>query len=188
MNKLLLFCLLLSATSQIFAQNSGDADVTRKFGVAINSSLSGVIGEISVAPTGLIYLNKSQLEVGFCLYPFNFSHPRMLGGSLDYKYFPNGIGNRFNLYFNANLNFTNEFIDHNYIINNYQSTYNYLSLTAGYGFQLKILKNAFIGTNLNFGMNTNSRHSTDPQGQYERPLFESFEMDGAIRIDIGYRF
>jgi hypothetical protein len=188
MKKSLILSLLICLASLSFAQNSAMKKAPLQFGIAVNSCLSGVIGEVSIAPTGLMYINNHQLEIGLCLYPYNFRYPRMLGASLDYKYFPNGIDNRFNLYFVTHLNFTNEYIDHNYIINNYQTTYNYLALTVGYGFQVKLFDKAYIGTSLSFGVNTNSNINTDPQSQYERPMFESFEMDGTVQLNIGYRF
>ena len=196
MKTLTLLIATISISLSTFAQEEGEKSKGR-FGVAINSSIHGVHGEFSVAPTASYYRNKSQFEAGVCLYPFNFKSPRMLGGHLDYKFFPNGIDKRFSLYFNVNLNYTNQFYDQYYFSNNNQLTFNYLSLNGGYGFQVKIFENAYIGTNLNFGVSTNSISGTqNPVNQqvivsyypYEQSMFERFEIDGAFRINVGYRF
>lgn len=164
------------------------SSVKGRFGVVVNTSIDGVIGEWSFAPTGLFYYNKHQIELGLCIYPFNFSTPRMIGGALSYKYFPNGISNRFNMFLSADFNLTNEFSPKHIYYNNYERTYNYFSILGGYGFEVKFLKNAFIGTSFNFGINFNSLITDDPSIDYDRKLFEEYELDGAFRFNIGYRF
>lgn len=159
-----------------------------RFGVALNSGFTATIGELSTAPTGILYVNRHQLELGFDVYPFSFNSPRVFGLALNHKFYPNGIGQRFSLYFTTNLTYTNSFIDHHYIVNNYQTTYNYMSLLGGYGFDLKVLKKAYIGTSLNVGIITNNRKSTNTGASYNYKMFDRFQLDGAIRLNIGYRF
>lgn len=158
------------------------------FGATINSSLLADVGSFSVAPTATYYSNGSEFGLGFAIHPFKIEHPRIIGVELSYRYYPNGISNRFNLFFEVNSTYTNYFRDHLYINNNYQTTYQFLDLLGGYGFELKVFDGLYLGTSLNIGGATRSRKDTGSGAIYNYGLFEQFDLDGAIRLRIGYRF
>ena len=175
--------------SSVFGQEN--ANPTEKhFGVAINSSILGEVGSVSFAPTATYYQNKHQFELGFAIHPFDMQFSRRLGADFSYKYFPNGIDNRFNLYFTTNLTLTNEYREYtNYYSGRYESNMNFVSLTGGYGFQVKLFGGAYIGTSLNLGVRTcSTKVTTGSNYNYSSPMFDEYYLDGALRLNIGYRF
>lgn len=181
---ILLFCWTSSMSFSQVGSNIKDVHL----GAAINSSLSGIVGTISVAPTFTFYSNGNEVGLGFAIHPFHISSPRIIGIELSYRYYPNGISERFSMFFEVNATYTNSFRDHYYLINNYQTNYNFINFLGGYGFDIKVFKNGYIGTSLNIGLNTSGRKSTDSGAQYNYNMFDQFDLDGAVRIRIGYRF
>ena len=161
------------------------------FGFAINSSLTRELESPSVTPTIVYYRKNNQLELGLTTYPFYSNHLkyyRRFGCDFSYKYFPNGIQNVFNLYLVTNINYTITYSDYTYIINPYISREYYLNLMGGFGFDVKVFKKGYIGTNVNIGAATFGKKSTNTGSIYDYKLFEQFYLDGAIRLNIGYRF
>lgn len=151
------------------------------FGGAVNTSITDV--SISFAPTVTYLKRKHQLELGLGLHPFTSNNVRTLSGEFNYKYFPNGVENRFNMYFTSNFTHINRLVNQGL-----DTRDNYLILTGGYGFQLRFFKTAYIGTNVNIGWLTRGRSSEDLQYTQTQNLFENYYWSAAIRFNIGYRF
>lgn len=188
-NSILFICLF--SLFNVSAQEKSETS-NKHFGVALNSSIMAEIGGVTIAPTGFYYVNKHQVELGFAVHPFyTSSSARRLGAELNYKYFPNGIDNRFNLYFSTNLTYTNEYYEQTYSSNNYryERKTNFLTLTGGYGFQLSLFKKAYVGTSLNLGVTTCSYEvSGSSSPTYSNPMLGEFYLDAALRLNVGYRF
>lgn len=180
---MLIFCISSIAFGQV---DSGTKEI--HFGATINSSVSADVGSFSIAPTATYYSNGSEFGLGFAIHPFKIKNPRIFGIELSYRYYPNGISNRFNLFFEVNSTYTNSFRDHLYKNNNYQTTYQFLNLLGGYGFELRVFDGLYLGTSLNIGGSTRSRKDTNTGTNNNYGLFEQFDLDGAIRLRIGYRF
>lgn len=162
----------------------GQSDSTGgQFGFALNTSMNGEIYPIRLVPT-ITYLKKnSQLELGFGLHPFIRKDQNIYSGELNYKYFPNGTDHKFNLYLLAQLAYV-----YNPRKTYYPTTYQYLFLNGGYGFQLVPFKNAYMGTNMSIGTFTNSKQSDIPYSSFEKEnLFETFGFNLAFQFNIGYR-
>ncbi len=160
-------------------------------GFAFNSSLTRELESPSISPTLIFYKKNNQLELGLSTYPFYSKHLkyyRRFGGDFSYKYFPNGIQNVFNFYLVTNLNYTITYSDYTYIINPHKSREYYLNLMGGFGFDVKVFKKGYIGTNVNIGAATFGKKSTNTGSIYDYKMFEQFYLDGAIRLNIGYRF
>ena len=163
------------------AQNEA---IVRKFGFSINSSINGEIYPIRLVPSITYLKNKSQLELGFGIHPFIRKDQYIFSGEFNYKYFPNGTENKFNLYLIANLSYI-----HNPRKTFYPTTYNYLFLNGGYGFQLCPFENAYMGTNITIGTFTYSKQSDIPYESFVRKdFFEEFGFNLAFQFNIGYRF
>lgn len=116
---------------------------------------------------------------------------RKLGAEFNYKYFPNGLDNRFNLYFVTNLALTNTFYESvTYYYDAISQSRNHLSLMGGSGFQIKLFGKAYIRSRFNLGAMTYSSKTVIEGGypSYFRPMFENVYLDGVIRVNIGYRF
>lgn len=196
MKNLLILFYFVCLSFLLVGQSTDTPTKEKYFGFSLNSSIIGTINSTSITPSGLFYFNKHQIELGFAIHPFKPSDyipntPRAYGTELNYKFFPQGLNNRLNLYLGMNLTYTNSPSYHdNRNYPPYEIEYvkvNYLSLTGGSGVQLKFLKNAYIGTSLNLGVYT-SGNVTNDHRQHSYSLFDDFEIDGAIRFDIGYRF
>ncbi len=155
-----------------------------QFGFALNSSFNGEIYPIRLVP-GITYLkNKSQFELGVGVHPFIRKDQNIFSGEFNYKYFPNGTNKKFSLYLIARLSYV-----YNPRKTFYPTTYNYLFLNGGYGFQLVPFKNAYIGTNMSMGTFTNSKRSDIPYDSFaEKDLFEEFGFNLACQFNMGYRF
>lgn len=194
----LFFLCLLSLNG--FSQ-SKDSDKNYYFGAALNSSISGSTGgSVILAPTGTFYANRHQIEFGVNIYPFVYGkgYDNLIGGEINYKYFPNGIKNRFNLYFVASSTYHHDSrsgirYDYSNYPNqpstySYESSNNNINLLGGYGFQLKILQTGYVGTCIQLGAMTSSYHYNNSKGYTSNyNFFRSFDLDGAIKLNVGYR-
>jgi hypothetical protein len=194
MNHLLVIFFLICFSFSLQSQTETNKK-ERYFGVAINSGASTAPFALSTNPTGVFYINRHQIELGYGLYPFNNEEQRIWGTHLNYKYYPNGIDQRFSLYFITSLTYTQKVenkkfyndIGPNPYIMHYQNKFEYLSLTGGYGFDLKIFKNGYIGTCLNIGLITRSA-TFELLTWPEEKMFEEYGPNVALRLNIGYRF
>lgn len=71
----------------------------------------------------------------------------------------------------------------------YPTTYNYLFLNGGYGFEIKTLKGAYVGTNISTGIFTYSKQSDIPYEAFaSQKLFNTFSFNLAFQFNAGYRF
>lgn len=173
----IIFCFIACAT---FSQANNSKG---RFGVAVNSSYLGEIESIGIAPTATFIKEKQQIELGFGFHPFTRSYHRMLSTELNYKYFPNGIENNFNLYFIGVFSFINYRISYTF-----DAIHNSLILAGGFGFEYKLLKHAYIGANVNLGYRTESRSAEISNDSFTIDFFDGSYLSGAARVHIGYRF
>ena len=155
-----------------------------KFGIAINSSMNGEVYPIRIVPSITYLKGNSQAELGFGIHPFIRKDQNIFSGEFNYKYFPNGTDKKFNMYLIANLSYV-----HNPRKTFYPTTYNYLFLNGGYGFQLSPFKNAYMGTNMTVGTFTYNKQSEIPYDSFvKKDFFDEFGFNLAFQFNIGYRF
>lgn len=165
--------------------SSAQSDSTKgQFGFALNSSMNGEVYPIRLVPSITYLKKKSQLELGFGIHPFIRKDQNIYSGEFNYKYFPNGTAKKFNMYLLGRLSYI-----HNPRDTFYPTTYNFLFLNGGYGFQLVPFKNAYLGTNMSVGIFTNNKKSEIPyNGFSEENLFDEFGFNLAFQFNMGYRF
>ena len=177
-----LFLFIFGLTSLI---GTAQTDASKgQFGFAINSSLNGEVYPLRLVPSITYLKNNSQWELGFGLHPFIRKDQNIYSGELNYKYFPNGTDKKFNMYLIANLSYI-----HNPRKTFFPTTYNYLFLNGGYGFQLVPFKNAYMGTNMSIGTFTYNKRSEIPYTEFsEKNFFDEFGFNLAFQFNIGYRF
>jgi hypothetical protein len=181
----IIFLLFLSFYS--FSQKE---EKKNRFGCAINSGILSSISRIGIAPTATYLIGKNQLEFGIVIYPFSNNNYQMFSCDFNYKYFPNGIANRFNLFFETNFNFfhTTEFRHFHPNYDFYDIKKNQLNLNGGYGFQYNVFKKTYIGTNINIGIGTENRIEDRPDFLPTKQLFNNYYLNVGFGINIGYRF
>lgn len=154
-----------------------------KLGFSINSAINGEIYPIRLIPSITYFKNNSQYELGFGIHPFFRKDQDIYSAEFNYKYFPNGTDNKFNMYLIGNLSFI-----HNARQTFYPTDYNYIFLNGGYGFQLVPFKNGYMGTNISIGMFTNNKRSEVPYPAFaEQNFFDEFGFNLAFQFNIGYR-
>lgn len=177
-----LFIFLFGLTSFVCTAQTDPA--RGKFGVALNSSLNGEVYPLRLVPS-ITYLNEnSQLELGFGIHPFIKVDQNVYSGEFNYKYFPNGTEKDFNLYLIGSLSYI-----HNPRPTFYPTTYNYLFLNGGYGFQLVPFENAYMGMNVSAGVFTNNKRSEIPYDSFaKKDLFDELGFNLAFQFNLGYRF
>ncbi|MFK7784210.1 MAG: hypothetical protein AB8B56_03790 [Crocinitomicaceae bacterium] len=194
-SSVLIVCLF--SICHLFAQEESSKSNDVHFGVAINSGAIKGPESMYIAPTALLQFSKHQVEAGFTIHPLMIEgYNRMLGAEVSHKYFPFGLDKRFSMYLMSNFTYTwnhvefRGFNDQAGSESGYENNQNYISLMGGLGVQVKIFGNAYIGTNLNVGANTSSatlKLGPGPEFSY-RSMFDDYGLDGAIRLNIGYRF
>ena len=181
MKRYILILLFGVLSLNIHAQADPDKG---QFGFALNSGLNGEIYPIRLMPTVTYLKNKSQYELGLGFHPFLRKDQTIYSGEFNYKYFPNGTANKFNMYLVSSVSFV-----HNLRKTYYPTRYNYLFLNGGYGFQLTPFKNAYIGTNMSIGLFTRSKRSEVPYTSFAKEdLFDHFGFNLAFQFNMGYRF
>ncbi len=143
------------------------------------------VNSIGLVPSVSYYKGKSQFELGVGFYPFDLDDQRIISGEFNYKYFPNGTDNKFNLFLILSCAYVNQ-----YKKTYYPATYNYLFLSGGYGMQIRLIKGAYLGTNVNLGAFTNSKRTENPYKDYigTQDLFDDFGMNLTFQVNVGYRF
>ena len=182
MKNYLLIVLAVFATV-VQAQN---IDSTKSgFGFALNSEYNNQINAIEIAPTAIFFKGKHQFELGTGLNPFSLSNQRIVSGQFNYKHFPNGRDNKFNMYLMMSCDYTNQ-LKKTY----YPTTNQYLFVSGGYGFQVRVVDGLNLGTNLNLGTFTQSMHSENPYlVQLGSPkMFDNLSMNLSFQVNISYRF
>jgi hypothetical protein len=180
--KHLLF-LMLTALIPLFTQ-AQTSDSTGQFGFAMNSSLNGELNPIRLVPSVTYYKGGSQFELGFGFHPFSQQHERLLSCEANYKYFPNGISNKFNMYLITRFSYVNNARD-----TYFPATYHYLFLNGGYGFEVNAFKGAYLGTNLSAGGFTYGKDSENPYANFDKSnMFGELGFNIAFQFNVGYRF
>ena len=167
-----------------FVTNAQSGDSRGSFGFALNSSVNGELYPIRIVPSLTYIKGKNQLELGFGFNPFIRITQKLLSSELNYKHFPNGTENTFNMYLIARFSYINSARD-----TYYPTNYNYLFLNGGYGIEIKAYKGAYIGTNISSGIFTYSKKSDIPYEAFaSQKLFDMFRFNLAFQFNMGYRF
>lgn len=167
-----------------FATNAQSDDSKGNFGFVLNSSVNGELYPIRIVPSLAYMKGKNQLELGFGFNPLMRKSQKLLSSELNYKHFPNGIENKFNMYLLVRFSYINS------ARNLYYPThYNYLFLNGGYGIEINAHKGAYIGTNISTGIFTYSKKSDIPYEAFtSQKLFDRFRFNLAFQFNLGYRF
>ena len=188
MNKILAFIALFSV-SFAWTQEAIEPVKQKHFGVSVNTSLALAYGSLSFAPTVFFYADKHQFELGFGIYPFEGHELGKMGVEFNYKYFYNGIENRFSPYFMGRAGYVNSVYMNAFLANDTRHE-NHVTLTAGYGVQMKLIKGAYIGTNVSLGGATNNYYvnKSNSESQEFMPMFNDFYLEAVAQLTIGYRF
>lgn len=165
------------------AQTS-DAENIDKWGIVLNTGFNGELYAFQVTPSLAYLKGNSQFELGLGFNPFDRADQTLLSGDMNYKYFPNGLAKKFNLYFITQLS-----IIHNQRNTYYPATYNYLFLNAGYGFQINLFKDAYLGTNVKIGTFTYNKSSTNPyEGFHSIGFFDETGFNLDFQLHLNYFF
>ncbi|MBR9917511.1 hypothetical protein GYB29_07485 [bacterium] len=177
----LLSCIICLQLLPLSAQ---DSKKSVKLGVAVNSDFNTELRTYSLSPT-LIYLkNKSQYELGMGLNPLDLSQQRILSTELNHKFFPNGMENKYRLYFVSQLKYAKQ-LRKNY----FNSTYNYLFLNAGYGLNVNPSEKFYLSTDVKAGIFSFSNESENPfPAVKEQSLFEEIGFNLTFGFNLGYLF
>ena len=177
-----LILLLVSICPLLIQAQTSDS--TNTFGVTINSSLNGELYPVRLIPSLTYTRGKSQFELGIGIHPFIRKDQKIVSGEFNYKFFPNGIDHKFNMYLVSCFSFI-----HNARETYYPTTYNYLFLNGGYGFDINAFGNFYLGTNISAGIFTYSKKSEIPYDSFaSKQLFDDFGFNLAFQFNIGYRF
>ncbi len=161
-----------------------EPDTEPRFGLALNSSISGEVYPIRLVPTATLLVGKSQLEAGVGLHPFIRTDQKVWSGELNYKYFPNGVDNALNLYLIGRLSYVN-----NARQTFYPTTYHYLFINGGYGLMVNGHGGTYLGTNVSVGSYAYIRRSENPYAGFETDgLFDDTGLTLAFQFNVGYRF
>ena len=158
-------------------------DAPKGFGFAINSSFNGELYPVRVVPSLIYFKGNNQLELGIGFNPFDRQTQKLLSSEINYKYFPNGYVKKFNMFLITRITYVNS-ARNTY----YPTTYNYLFVNGGYGFEVIPFKNAFIGTNVSLGAFTFNKKSKIPYDAFKsRNLFDEIGLNLAFQFNIGYK-
>lgn len=173
--QILLFPVVLQAQSSD-VENSGES------GFSLSTGFNGELYAFQVTPSLAYLKGNSQFELGLGFNPFDRADQTLLSGNINYKYFPNGMGRKFNLYFITQLS-----IIQNQRNTYYRATYNYLFLNAGYGFQINLFKDAYLGTNVKIGTFTYNKSSENPyEGFHSTDFFDETGFNLDLQLHLSY--
>lgn len=177
--------IILTLISLIpFMANAQSNDSIGNFGFSVYSSVNGEPNPIRIVPSLVYIKGKNQLELGFGFNPFIRETQKLMSGEFNYKYYPNGTKNKFNMYLIARFSYINSSRE-----TFYPTTFNYLFLNGGYGFEIIPKQHVFFGTNLSLGGFTFNKRSEIPYAAFEsQNLFEEIELNLAFQFNVGYRF
>ena len=174
---ILLFPVVLQA-------QKSDVENTGKLGFSLNTAFNGELYAFQVTPSLAYLKGYSQFELGMGFSPFDRADQTLLRGDIDYKYFPNGVARKFNLYFVTQLA-----IIHNQRNTYYPATYNYLFLNTGYGFQIKLFASTYLGTNVKIGIFTYNKTSENPyEGFHSTDFFDEVGFNLDFQLHLNYFF
>jgi len=139
------FIILLLGLMSIISRGQSQ-ESTSSLGFTINSSFNGELYPFRIVPSLIYFKGNSQLELGVGFNPLARQTQKLLSSEFNYKYFPNGNRQKFNMFLITRLSHV-----HSTKNTYYPTIYNYLFLNGGYGFEIKPSKNMFIGTNISLG-------------------------------------
>jgi len=182
--KYFLLIIVMSLVPNLLIAQKGDSK-DNGFSLSLTSSINSEVNSILIVPSASYYKRKSQLELGVGFDSFIQKDQRIISGELNYKYFPNGRANKFNMYLTMSFAYLNQLRK-----TIYPANYQYLFLNGGYGFQIKTIKGIYIGTNINIGTFTNRKSSENPYNEYygNENLFDKFGVSLTCELNVGYRF
>jgi hypothetical protein len=181
MKKFILLTLVLFSYSLTYAQSD---ESSGRFGFSLNSSFNSELRPLRIVPSLTYMAGKSQFEAGFGFNPFILKERKTFSGELNYKYFPNGIKNKFNIYLLIRFSYI-----HDKRETYHPSTYNFLFINGGYGIEIKASKNVSLGTNISAGAFTFSKKSKIPYEAFaEQGFFGELGFNFALQFNLGYRF
>ncbi|MEZ4804390.1 MAG: hypothetical protein R2852_02605 [Bacteroidia bacterium] len=167
-----------------FVANAQSSDSTGSFGFALNSSVNGEFYPIRIVPSLTYIKGKNQLELGVGFNLTDREFQKIISSELNYKHFPNGTENKFNMYLLTRFSYINSVLEKPTTTN-----YNYLFLNGGYGIEIKAFKGAYIGTNISSGIFTYSKKSDIPYEAFaSQKLFDTYRFNLAFQFNVGYRF
>jgi len=150
----------------------------------MNSSLNGEVSPIRLVPSVSYKKGLSQFELGIGLNPFTREEQKLLSVEVNYKYYPNGTVNKFNLYFISHFSYINNTRE-----TYYPTTYNYLFLNGGYGLEISTVKDVYLGTNISIGAFSYSKTSENPYLDFATSnMLDEVGFTLAFQFNIGYRF
>jgi len=183
MKNLLLIIMLSLVLNLLNAQKIDSKD--NGFGLALSSYINSEVNSIIIVPGAYYYRRKSQLELGVGFDSSIQKDQRIITGEFNYKYFPNGRVNKFNMYLIMSFAYINQ-LRKTY----FPASYQYLFLNGGYGFQISTFNRVYIGTNINIGAFTNRKRSENPNKEYNgnENLFDDFGLTLVCQLNVGYSF
>lgn len=162
---------------------SQDRDSSVVYGLNINTVFHGDQFSFLQGPAFVLEKNKNQVEIGMLYNTFDRSK-NALGGQFNFKHFPNGKSDKFNLFFLLNTTFLNSSTDSTNPI-----TKNQWSFNGGYGFRQRIKDKLYYNTSLSFGILTQSsdQEASLPVDLIEEKIFNSWYLNYEIAFSLGYR-
>lgn len=173
--QILLFPVVLQA-------QTSDVEKTGELGFSLSTGFNGELYSFQLTPSLAYLKGNSQFELGIGFNPFDRADQTLLSGDMNYKYFPNGMERKFNLYFISQLA-----IIHNQRSTYYPATYNYLFLNAGYGFAIKLFDGGYLGTNIKMGTFTFNKSSTNPyEGFQSTDFFDETGFNLDLQLHLSY--
>lgn len=155
------------------------------FGVVVGSAMNGEVLPVRLIAMGLYHHGAHQLELGVGFHPFIRKEQTILSADFNYKLFPNGRGNKLDMYLLGNLSYLNTSRE-----TFFPTNYNYLFLHGGYGIELDGIAGSYMDTNVSFGGFTYSKKTENPAASHldEERLFRGFGSSINLQVNVGYRF
>ncbi|MFY0675143.1 MAG: hypothetical protein JXQ87_17240 [Bacteroidia bacterium] len=169
-----------------FTSKAQSIDTTGRLGFSINTNYNGELTTPRIVPSVNYSKGNNQYELGLGFQPFNLDQERVLSVELSQKHYPNGMSNKYNMYFISRAALVNS--KRNTF---YPSTYNYIFLSEGYGFDVKPIDEfgLYLGTDLNLGMFSYSKNSDTTHDSFQsQKMFREFGFHMALQANIGFRF
>lgn len=186
----LFICLAFSVQSQTDSSK-------RNFQFGLSTGL--LLNDYGAAKTISVFYqkNKHQFDLGpsFGLFS-HYGDSKSLCLEGNYRYYPNGINQRFNLFFLLNLSYYHSNRTYNgtqgTIVYLNQFTDNIYNFNAGYGFNLAIWKGLFLGVQVGAGIS----HTTYDESHTSNPTqpkdFSYSSVNNRYcflgQLNLGYRF
>ena len=175
--QILLYPLVLQA-------QTSDVENGSPWGIGLNTGFNGELGTFLATPSLSYLTGNNQFELSLGFNPLDRVDQTILSGDINYKYYPNGMEQKFNLYFVSQLSMI-----HNQRSNYYPATYNYLFLNAGYGFAIKLFDSGYLGTNIKMGTFTFNKSSTNPyEGFQSIDFFDETGFNLDVQLHLNYYF